>query len=188
MIPLGVLASANVPASGGGGTETSIWGASAPGGNPDASGNYNLGTVITCNNAGQITALRYYEALSGAGTVTLRLYIDGSSTAVREVTHTATSGVQQWNTVSITPYTVTAGQRVMVAYSAPLTINKYWSQSGTFASASLSSADSALTAPQNGSASFNSVSTNGRYSSSRTTMPTLSFNSSGYAADLVLTY
>lgn len=163
---------------------STLFGTGPVGAQASDSASYNLGTVIRCNVAGNITALRFYvTSPHDPFTSTLRLYIDGTTTPVREVTAPAWvyANPSQWVEVPITPYPVGAGQVVMSAY----TITGYYTAVGGGLLSDITNADGALTAPS--TVNFNGVSTNGRYSTTLTAIPDQNYNYGLYFADLVLT-
>lgn len=167
-------------AAGGDPVESSLFTGDTPTGS-DASGNFNLGTIIRCNEAGEITALRFWRANAAPGRVA-RLYVDGSSTAVREVTDTGnTIG---WAVLPITPYAVTANQIVMAAHT---TGNSRRQSAIGFFSSNVDSADGALTGMAS-TTSWNGATGNGRYTSTVTALPNLTYSSTCYYCDLILTH
>lgn len=181
-LQLGFLASARVAPSG---TASSMWPDDASLGGT-GSGTHNLGTVIRCNYAGQITALRFYQNGAATGTITLYLYIDGTTTPVRSVTTTAT-GVNAWRSIALAePYTVTANQFVMPSYDTGAN-GRYWALQ-LYLNTTRTSADGALTALASGAANMNGLSTNGRYADSKTAIPSSTYDGSCYFADVVLTH
>lgn len=158
-----------------------VFGTGVPGGSEVNDTNvYNLGTVIRANVAGNITALRYYQTPSmAAQIVTLRLYVDGSTTPVATATNDQVAGAEGWVEVSITPYAISSGQYFMAAY----TTNGYYRALPAAFGTDIVSSDGNLTAPS--SPTFNGVTGNGRYTSTQTAIPDSTFNGTSYYADVV---
>ena len=163
---------------------SSLFGTSVGGSQIADIGPYNLGVVVRCNVAGNITALRYYQsAPNDPFTSTLRLYVDGSAVPVRSATYTHANYYDpaHWVEVEITPYPVTAGQLVMAAYTIP----GYYQALPAGLATDIVSADGNLTAPAD--VTFNGATSNGRFSTSVNEMPDSNYNHGLYYADLVLT-
>lgn len=143
---------------------------------------YNLGTVIRCNVAGNITALRtfvtaYHDSYAG----TFRLYVDGNYLPpVRSVAYNYDhANYSSWVEVNIEPYHVDAGALIMAAYTTP---GFYTATSGFFNTSDKVSDDGFLTAPA--SVVFGGVSANGRFNTSPDATPDQSYNRGCYFADV----
>jgi hypothetical protein len=86
----------------------------APGFSTDASA-YELGVVLTANEPGRLTAIRYYKSPGETGAHTGRVWSfpDGTLLASAAFTNETASGWQQ--TALATPLTLSAGQTVVVS-------------------------------------------------------------------------
>lgn len=191
MIPLGVMASGHVEAASG--SPVSMWSEfdvynDYP--NAPTSGSWNVGTVIQFNVAGAVTALRYPEHSSSSSHVYLRLYEETGAPAVREVIYQSVSGRSGWVEMPITPYAVTAGQRLMPTFTnAP--IDPYYAAWNFWTNAPFTSGvdspDGSMTVPA--SVTFAGLTTYpGRYATTTdpwAKFPTATYQASNYWADVL---
>lgn len=133
-----------------------------------------LGTKFQASTSGYVTGLQFYKPTGATGTYTGSLWAS-NGTKLASVTYTGTT--DGWQTATLAnPVAVQAGVTYVVSYN---TSGSYFASSNYFNAAHDS-------APLSGLASGTSGG-NGVYTYGSNTMPTNSFNSTNYWADIIFT-
>lgn len=143
----------------------------------DDSTDYELGVRFTCDEAGIVTALRYYRGPADASdtdTRTLRLW-SAAGVQLASVVVTSGPGEVGWRVGALaTPYTLTAGQTYVVSYGT----TQNYAFTGSFFTSTWTGPNGHLTAPGTNNGVI--------YVGATGNFPTQTFSAANYWADVVV--